>query len=258
MHKAIALLLVVAATFAFAQPAKHEAGKEGDVAKAKRMAAVGPKDFDIKKLEGKWFNVGSSAAIHKMFVEGCTCNELEFKRLTDQKLHAVAACQNKEGKITAINGTLTMVRPQENKSLFHLAFTEKKGDVKGVEVNKTEAEKVKKIEKADDKQKGSVSEEQKGKAMKAEDANAIVLKVGDNFKNLVMGSPALDSAWILSRDRKFDDKLFDEYKKFLETNGFSSTKLKRIDHSKCSGDVLKGKAADAGASKTDRDASNKK
>ena len=37
------------------------------------------------------FNVGSSAAIHKMFVDGCTCNELEFKRLADTKLHAIVS-----------------------------------------------------------------------------------------------------------------------------------------------------------------------
>jgi len=239
MNKGIALLLCITVTFVAAQP-KEAAAKAGesDDPKAKRMAAVGPKDLDMKKLVGKWFNVASSSAIHKSFIEGgCTCNELEFKTLSDDKLHVIAACQGKDGKINSVKGTLTLVRPKENKSLFRIEFVEKKGDIKDVAVNKTEAETVKKIEKGDDQAKAT------GKEMVKEDANVIVLKVGKNFEDLVMGSPALDACWILSKLRNFEDKNFEEYKKFLEGNGFSSTKLKRIDHTKCTGDVLKGKAS---------------
>lgn len=139
----------------------------------------------------------------------------------------MAVCKSGD-KLNRVNGTLTLVRPQENKSLFKLQFTGNKGDVKGVDVNQTEAREVKKIEQGEHAQDAKSS-------TKAEDANVVMLRVsGDkNYDSVVMGSPVLDSAWILARNPTLDEKVYNDYIKFLEQNGFTSSKITKIDHSKC-------------------------
>lgn len=239
--KAVVLCVLVFAAFVAAQdkPIDAKAADKGEALK-KRMAAVGVKDLDLKKLAGKWFNVAGSAAITKDFIKACTCNELNFKQIESNKLHVIALCRNVEAKkINSVNGTLTQVQPQQNKALFHLAFTEKQGDIKGVKVNQTEAAEVKKqVEGKKDEKPIAKAGDAEAKA-KDLSVNTVVLKADDKFSHVIMGSPSLDSAWILARDRKFDDKLFNEYKQFLEQNGFTTTKLEKIDHSKCEGDLMK-------------------
>ncbi len=60
------------------------------------MAAVGPKDLDIKRIAGHWLQIAGSAALHKSFLEGCGCNQVDFKQLSENKLHMMgesfAAC----------------------------------------------------------------------------------------------------------------------------------------------------------------------
>jgi len=194
-----------------------------DKGKEKRIAATGVKDLDMKKLEGEWFEVASSAAIHQIFTKGCACSRIEMKKLAENKLHVMAACHNEtSNEIVSVNGTLTQIKPNENKALFHLAFTEKNATVP-VAISPEEQKKV--------------EEAKKGKTVEKKDehlsANAIVLKADDKFDSILMGGPEIDALWILSKTRKIDDKMFNDFQKFGEDNGFSGSKLKKADLSKC-------------------------
>jgi len=172
--KSTFLVLIIASLVVFGQAVEDKA-KGKPEGKDKRLAATGVKDLDIKKLEGKWFEIASSQAIHQIFTKGCMCSRIEMKQLQEDKLHVMAGCRNEtNNEIISVNGTLTQVKPKENKALFHLAFTEKNATV-AVPISKEEAKKVEEVKKAD-KDKAT----DKGKAAVKENkdlsVNTIVLK----------------------------------------------------------------------------------
>jgi lipocalin len=230
MNKVLAFLLIGVVLVACADTTKDEKSDQRVDAAKKRMAAKGVKDFDISKLKGKWYQIGGSAALHESFLKDCRCNAVEFDKLTDNKAIMKACCRAKDNKEIKVNGTLT--QNKDNKALFNLEFTGKTADVKGVNVNKTEAREVQKIVKG-----GEEATHPKEKS--SETGNVVMLRVGKNYDSIVMGSPALDSAWILARKVQFDQKEYDECIKFLTDNGFSASKIVKINHEGCEAEEAK-------------------
>jgi len=225
MMKAICCVLVCLVLVSATDITKDEkTGERLDAAK-KRMAAKGVKDLDLSKLKGKWFEIAGSSALHESFLKDCRCNAVEFHKLSDAKVQMRACCKGKDNKDIKVNGTLTQTK--ENASIFQLEFTGKKGDVKGVNVNKTEAREVSSIKSGD---RDNIEHENQ---KHAGTGNVVMLRVSKNYDSIVMASPALDAAWILARKPQLDDKCYDEYVKFLGENGFTATKLAKISRDKC-------------------------
>jgi len=229
------LLVVCCVLVSAADITKDEkTGERLDAAK-KRMAAKGVKDFDVSKLHGKWYEIAGSSALAESFLPDCRCNAVDFHKLTDTKIQMGAVCKSKESKDIRVNGTLA--QNKDNKAIFQLEFTAKKGDVKGVHVNKTEAREVSNIKGKGDENKGDKTE--RG-GVHADTGNVVMLRVSKNYDSILMGSPALDAAWILSRKQQLDEKCYNDYVKFLSDNGFTATKLVKINHENCE-EVTKGK-----------------
>ena len=230
--KAVALLLVVLVVCASAQEVKDQSNK--DVSHSKDV-----KDVDLSKLVGNWYQIAATKE-HKYLLKGCSCNQLSFHKMEENKLFGVSSCKNMTtGQTQSVNGTLTQLKDRSN--AFRIEFVESNvAAIKQEEINKTAAQEVKPIKeeivkdvKKDDKSTSHADThaDKKGDEMSDKDANAYIIKLDKEYRNFILATPEIKGVWILSKDKTMDENTFKQYSDFVNKEGYQN--LIKIDHSKC-------------------------
>jgi lipocalin len=240
MKSFIAIALVVLVAFAAAQDATKDKEAHKDM-KEDMTHSQEVKNVDLTKLVGPWYEIAATGALIKSFLKGCTCNQLTFHKLEANRLLGVSSCKNMTtGELKSVNGTLTQVKPNSN--VFRIDFIET--DVQAVkkqDINQTAAQEVKPIKeqivKGEDAKKPEADKSKEAEKLKEDsadkkiDPNAYIVKLDENYKHLILATPDIKGAWILSKDKQMDENVFKQYSDFLSKDKYGQ--LQKIDHSKC-------------------------
>jgi lipocalin len=231
----------------------------------KRQKAPLIKDFNIRNLEGKYYEIASTKELHKTFQKGCICSTVDFKLLEQNKLHVTLNCKNQtDNKMAKAEGTWTMIQP----GAFRMEFIEKKSapTIPAAAINQTEKKEVAKLGQQhggaaainaskpavggsgaaaghlDEKKpaaghleekkqpvSGAVKQDEKKPASGAavhEEFDVAVLKMAEDNKHVLLAAPKLDAVWFLSRAKQLQQNVFTEFSNLAKNHGYNVEKIK--------------------------------
>jgi len=207
------------------------------------------RSLSLQSMVGKWYEVGSSQQVRKIFQKNCQCLSSTIKMAHNNILHILNECLNKTtNKIVAVNGTLTQVMAKSFPGAFHMEFkaenksgssvvetqnkdkieeevkVESKDKLQDKETDvkkdvKKEGEELKKGNVGENEEKEKINKEELAKMIKDKDINFLLLKNVDN-NTLLIGGPTSELIWIWSRKPVLDESIFRSCKNQAKRLGF--------------------------------------
>jgi len=204
------------------------------------------KELDLKKLEGKWYEIAASPIVHQTFEKGCDCLTTSFKPIQHSKFDVLNECYNRTtNKRVTVEGALTQLMADRHPGAFYIEF--KQANTPGLNIVHAQKEKEQK-ENVKDNVKDQQTKEpvkdssatikdlkdikdlktgqesaigQESMVGKGKEPNFLILKLVEDKAMLIAGS-TVDAAWILARSQSLDRPLFKELMTFARAKGFSN------------------------------------
>jgi len=215
-----ALLFVLAIVLAVAEQDNIVKSKASQVGLLQNSI----KELNLKKLEGKWYEIAASQIIHQTSEKGCDCFTSSFHLVQQSRFHVLNECSNRTtDKRETIEGTLTQLMPDRHPGAFYIDF--KQTNAPGLDIvhaqKETEQKENVKENVKDQQNKETVKESSVtlkdlkdlktaiGKEEAGKEPNFLILKfVGDKGsvgdKAMLVAGPTGETAWIMARTQSLD------------------------------------------------------
>jgi apolipoprotein D and lipocalin family protein len=140
---------------------------------------------EVERYIGKWYAITS---LPQFFTRSCIAQTAEYEIKSENSISVLNTCIKKDGNITSITGTATVVNPNTNAELevvfdnFFTGLFKVKGDY-------------------------------------------TIIKLDPDYEYVMVGSKDRKSLWIMSRENTMPKTILQEYVDFAAANGFDVSKL---------------------------------
>jgi apolipoprotein D and lipocalin family protein len=140
---------------------------------------------EVERYIGKWYAITS---LPQFFTRSCIAQTAEYEIKSENSISVLNTCIKKDGNITSITGTATVVNPITNAELevvfdnFFTRLFKVKGDY-------------------------------------------TIIKLDPDYEYVMVGSKDRKSLWIMSRENTMPKGILQQYVDFAGANGFDVSKL---------------------------------
>ena len=140
---------------------------------------------EVERYIGKWYAITS---LPQFFTRSCIAQTAEYEIKSENSISVLNTCIKKDGNITSITGTATVVNPITNAELEVVFdnFSTRSFKIKG---------------------------------------DYTIIKLDPDYEYVMVGSKDRKSLWIMSRENTMPKAILQKYVDFAAANGFDVSKL---------------------------------